>query len=475
MITDRLKPGIWSQETKVIALLTVVTLSVSLNWSASLFLVPKISLDYGNVIAQWGVIIQSVFIVSLYLFFGKIGDLIGLCSLCRMGSGIMAIGFFCCFLSTTGTGYLLATACMGIGIAMFSSVSNGIIKNIVPPDRISRAFSMVFIGYGIGFILGPLVLAWIEMFYSWDLFYALLTPFPLVLVLFLGRILDCRPHRTSLKKVDVPGAILLMLTLIFLYIPLIEAFQSSFTQFGVQFIICAGICAIILFWHERATKTPFLDLGFFKRKGILPLILVLMVMVLLYRCYLFYVQIYLDEIDNFSTQMVGMYLLIPGISFFPLAVCIGYYGYTWSRERFIHVCLVGCGIGIIGIFMHGVFSLLYPVIALLFFGAYNACIRIASYTLYFLRVSKEEAGYAGGLMETGIAFINPLVIPLTGFFFHYGFLLYTPDPLCWQKIPDGFSWGNLGVSLFLICGIIVQIFLLLGLKKQSRSDGHVHE
>lgn len=473
MKNDEVNINLTSRENLALILLTIVTVSVSLNIGISLFLVPKISLDLGNVVAEWGIIVQSIFIVSLYLCFGKIGDLIGLSAMCRYGACFLAAGFYSFFLCTNSTVYLIACILTGIGTAMFSSVSGGLIRNIFPSSRISFGFSVMYFGYGAGFIVGPFLLAYIENFYSWQIFYLLLTPLPLILVCLLGRIMDCKPNRISLKMIDIPGAILLMLTLFFIYTTIIQIFKNHISQSEILFLICAFFTLIVLIWHEKNAKLPFLDLNIIRRPELLILIGILMIMALLYRSYLFYFQLYFEDMVNVSSNLTALYLLIPGISFLPLAVLIGYFGCNWNKKRFIQICIFGCFIGIAGVFIHGFFSVLYPLIALVFFGAYNACIRIASYTLYFLSVSHDEAGITGGLMETGIAFINPLVITITGFFFHSGFHLYSANPICWQKITDGFMYGNLGVSLFYISCLIVQILLLMILRKLIFSHSNI--
>jgi len=455
------------REKPLIFFLTIVTVSVSLNIGISLYIIPKISLEFGNTIAEWGLIIQSIFIISLYLFFGKVGDIIGLSAMCRYGSCLLAAGYYSFFLCNDSTGYLIASLLTGIGTAMFSSVSSGQIRNYITPSHIPFGFSLLFIGFGAGFIFGPFLVEMIEILFSWHIYYLILTPLPLLLVILYPRFIDCRPNRISLKMIDVPCAILLMFTLFFIYSALIQILKQHLTPSEILFLILGFFSFIVLVFYEKKAKMPFLDLNLIKRPDIITLILVLMIMVLMYRSYLFYFQLYFEEIVNVSSHMSSVFLLIQGISFLPLAIIIGYFGRNWEKERFIKVCILGCVIGILGVLIHGLFYIQYPMVALVIFGAYNVCIRISSYTLYFLSVSPEESGIAGGMIETGVAFVNPIVITVTGFFFHLGFQVYSPGPICWQKIGEGFSYGNLGLSIFYIFCIIIQIILLIWLKKSS--------
>lgn len=453
-------------ENLIVVLIAIVSLSVTLSTGVNLLLLPEISLDLGNLTAEYGLILQSVLIVSLYLFFGKIGDMIGLVATCRYGSCILATGYFLCFLCSSEVGYLFSCAFIGIGTAMVCSVTGGIIRNTVSTSRAPRAFSVLFIGYAMGFLFSPLILEWIESFRTWHYYFLLLTPLPVILICFFGKVMDCSSKQIQIKDIDIPGAVLLMLTLIFTYIPLIQILKDQLRIEFVLLLICAGITGILLFWYEKRSKNPFIDLDILSRVDILVLIAIVMVVVMLYRSYLFYIQIYFEEIMRVLPVTIGLYQLIPGISFVPCAIFIGNMGKKWNVNRFFSICLIGCIMGIGAVLIHGIFHPLLPLIALFFFGAYNACIRIASYTQYFLVVSKEEAGFAGGLIETGIAFVNPLIIPVTGFFFHQGFHLYTSESICWQGLYQYFSWGNLGVSIFLLSGVLIQIILLMKIKKR---------
>lgn len=454
-----------SKETLIVALVAMVSFSVTLSAGIDLLLLPEISLDLGNNAAEWGLIIQTILIVSLYLFFGKLGDMTGLGAICRYGSCILAIGYFLGFICTSEVGYVSSCAFIGIGTAMIGSVTGGIIRNTVSPNHTSRAFSYLFIGHSIGFVSSPLLLAWIESFSSWHYYYLLLTPLPVILICFFGRVMDCTPKRVSIRHIDFPGAILLMLTLICTYIPLIQIINNEVSTETIILLMCAGSLCIILLWFEKKSNHSFLDLDLLFRSDVLTLIAMVMLLILLYRSYLFYIQIYFNEMMKTLPETVGLYLLIPGISFIPCALFIGHLGKNWNTNRFTIIGMAGCGIGIVAVIIHGVFEPLLPLIALFLFGAYNAFIKIASYTQYFLMVPKEEAGFAGGFIETGTAFVNPLVIPVTGFFFHQGFNIYAKDAICWQKLYQNFQWGNLGLSVLLLLGILIQIILLIRMRK----------
>ena len=67
-----------SRETGIIGVIALGMAAVSLYLGTIIFLLPDVTYGYGYHIAEWAVVIQSVVIASLFIFFGRIGDQISL-------------------------------------------------------------------------------------------------------------------------------------------------------------------------------------------------------------------------------------------------------------------------------------------------------------------------------------------------------------------------------------------------------------
>ena len=457
-----------SSQTLVIWVVAFGMVAVSLYLGTIIFLLPDITHWYGYYIAEWAVVLQSVVIASLFIFFGRIGDQIGLCVIFRYGLFLLGAGFVCIALIPHPYVYLFSSVLIGVASAMVSSVSGGIIRSTAPKSSFPFGIAIMYLGSSFGFIFGPSLVVLISSFYSWNLFFLIIAPVTFLAAYLTGRICTCSRSQVSLKDIDYSGAGLLILTCFLFMYSLVEVFKFNLSPL----VFLSGLLGILtgsfLWYHQKHSKNPFLTTGWYRVPGILHLLGLIIVLVLVYRGAVFLSRIFLQEMVYLDPIITGLILIIPGITFIPLVWLIGTYAQSWQWKQYFRVSVVGVIFGCLGAIALGFFHQWSSIIALLLFGAYNACIRVPMCTLFFARISEEESGLAGGMLETCTALIIPLIVPITGASFCAGYTWLSPPPASSSSMDEIFGhlfWGNLGDTLFFLGCCIVQMVLLIRLSR----------
>lgn len=462
-----------SRETGIIGVIALGMAAVSLYLGTIIFLLPDVTYGFGYHIAEWAVVIQSVVIASLFIFFGRVGDQISLPVIFRYGLILLTFGFLCTGLITHPYVYLLSSVLIAIASAMVSAVAGGMIRSTLPLSRLPFGLAVMYLGACFGFIFGPSLVVLVSSLYSWNLFFLIIAPVSCIAAFLTGRVCDCTPSRISLWEMDLPGAGLLIITLFLLMYALVEVFSFTITPV-VLLSGCMGIVMALLLWyHQKRTENPFLSSGWMKTPGIMYLVVLIVILVLVYRGAVFLSRIFLQEMVWADPVITGLILIIPGITFIPLVFMIGTMAGSWNLKRYIRISIWGVFLGSLGAVAFGFFTQWSSILALLCFGAYNACIRIPVCTLFFARVSQHESGIAGGMLETCAALVIPLIVPITGASFHAGYtrLSHPPAGSCgMDEIIAHLFWGNLGDALFFFGCCLVQMILIIWLSRIIREE-----
>ncbi|WP_208897661.1 MFS transporter [Streptomyces incarnatus] len=214
---------------------------------------PRLQRELGASFAevQWTSTAYLVAVAGLLVFAGRLGDRYGqqrVFALGMLGFGAASAGIC----GAPGVGWVIGLrAVQGVFGALLQPATLGMLRAAYPPDRLARPLALRTAAIGLAAAAGPLVggalvtgLGWRAVFLV-NVLPALVFGLPAVLR-------PQRPPAGSRTPLDVPGAVLLAVTLACL-VHSLTARPASAAGLAV-----AAVTAAVLVRHERRTASPLL-------------------------------------------------------------------------------------------------------------------------------------------------------------------------------------------------------------------------
>jgi MFS family permease len=201
----------------------VLAFAMTVSAIASVFVVPllgelAVALHASPTAAAWSLIIVTLITGVTTPVFGRLGDLFGYRKLLIAAFALLTIGTIVCATATSMPVFLTGRALQGF-VGGVLPVAIGTVRNYVRPARVRLAIGIIVAGegvvVGVGFILGGLLQS-----HPWnDAFWVLLAPVAVSLALIVTVVPGSAPGQ-AFRRIDVPGAVLLMAGALGLLLPL---------------------------------------------------------------------------------------------------------------------------------------------------------------------------------------------------------------------------------------------------------------
>jgi hypothetical protein len=110
---------------------------------------------------------------------------------------------------------------------------------------------------------------------------------------------------------------------------LVEVFKFNLSPLVFLSWLLGILTSMLLWYHQKHSKNPFLTTGWYRVPGILHLLSIIIVLLSVYRGAVFY-WIFLQEMVCLDPVNTGFILIIHGITFIPLVWLIGSYTQLWQ-------------------------------------------------------------------------------------------------------------------------------------------------
>jgi EmrB/QacA subfamily drug resistance transporter len=219
--------------------------------------------------AQWVVESYALFLASLLLVGGALGDLFGRRKVFAIGVAIFALASLGCAFSRSVQALIVARSVQGVGAALLVPGSLALISASFPERERGRAIGTWSGFSGITAALGPVLGGWLIDHYSWTWAFLINVPLALaVLAIALTRVPESRGGEASRGRLDSTGALLATLGLGGVVYAFIEAPTRRWDSAAVVVALNAGIAALILFvLVEMRARSPMLPLGLFRKRN----------------------------------------------------------------------------------------------------------------------------------------------------------------------------------------------------------------
>lgn len=207
---------------------------------------------------QWIVESYLLFLASLILVGGSIGDHYGRKRIFQIGTIIFILASMGCGLSQTLWQLTFFRSLQGVGGALLTPGSLAIINSVFPKDERGKAIGTWSGFSSITTAMGPVMGGWLADHLSWRWVFFINVPLGLLTIFFTRQYVPEQCHETGREPLDFPGVIISTIGFAAIIFGLIES----------NYLVSAfGICLFLVFLAvEARTYGPLIPLSFFRSR-----------------------------------------------------------------------------------------------------------------------------------------------------------------------------------------------------------------
>ncbi len=257
---------------------------------------------------QWIVEAYALFLASLLLVGGSLGDLYGRRRLFIAGVVLFAAGSAWCGLSFSITALLIARSVQGVGAALLLPGSLSLLSAAFDADKRARAIGIWSGASAITAAVGPVLGGWLVDHTSWRWVFFINLPIAIAIVAITAfRVPESRDATQSRQGLDWAGALLATLALAGITFALIEARRPGL---AVPLAAVLGtLCLIGLIVVESRIRAPMLPLHFFRSATFTGANLITLFLYTALSGLLFFFPLNLIQVQHYSATGAGAALL----------------------------------------------------------------------------------------------------------------------------------------------------------------------
>jgi EmrB/QacA subfamily drug resistance transporter len=214
---------------------------------------------------QWVVEAYALFLSSLLLIGGSLGDVYGRARLFAIGVVLFAAASAACGFAASINQLIAARAAQGVGAALLVPESLAILSASFPPSTRGAA-----IGTWSGFSAitsagGPVLGGWLVDHVSWRAAFFINIPIAALVLLILGSKIGAVGRRGRSSSLDAVGSILITLALGLLVVALLHSPARGWRDPFIAVLVAGSAVAFVLFVRtESRVASPIVPLRMFR-------------------------------------------------------------------------------------------------------------------------------------------------------------------------------------------------------------------
>ena len=400
--------------------------------------------------------IYSFVLAGLLLTMGNVGDRIGRKRLLLISAVAFGVASVLAAVAPTAALLIVARAVQGVAGAGLMPSTLALLRTVFTDDsQRTRAVGIWSASGAAGAAMGPTVAGVLLEHFYWGS--VLLVNLPVVaLVVAVGAWVLPEARSATRHPLDFASVVLSTAGILGVVYGITELAHT-----GIGFwpaypsIVVGAVLSVVFLRRQRRLTTPLLDLELFSQKGFSAAIVAQTVTVFANVGALFFVPIYLRQVNDFSALQSGMALLPDSLTSVVAATNTGRLVRRWGDRR---VLLLGLAVGAVGLVALGVtipISYAAIVVPLMMIGFSFALVVTAASDMVLTSASADRVGAATGISEASFELGNALGIALIGSLVSVLYFLATGSQanLTEAVDPGGFTAAMTGTSV--ICGLLV--------------------
>lgn len=404
---------------------------------------PVIAVDLGTVLPdlQWVTNGYILALASLLIIAGKVSDVFGHKRVFIVGLAGFAIASAFVGMSDTVPMMVASRVAQGVFGSVLIPSSLAILRLAFPPDQLKKAVALWGAGLALAGAAGPLIAGVLVNYLGWRWVFFINLPIAVVAVVLAATLIPRRRPESDDRSLDLPGVVLLSVTLASLVWAIIRLPETGLRTPAVPlaFVVAAVFLALFLVREGRA-RAPLLPLRLFRMRGLSPATAVLLVPGFIMNGTLFYLAFYLQQVHGLTALQAGI-ALAPAVALFSIGAPLG----ATLNQRYGPKVPITFGLLVVAISVfalsrlepHTSIHYIWPFLAPLGLGvgAFNP----TAVTVIVSAAPARLAGTASGLQQTAVMVGAALATSTLGMVlsFRVGDVLY--DRLTTAGVPEDIS------------------------------------
>lgn len=267
--------------------------------------------------AQWVMESYALFLASLLLVGGVLGDRFGRKRIFMIGASLFTLASIGCSLSSAVEPLIAARAVQGIGAALLVPGSLALISATFPQSERGAAIGTWSAFSGITAAFGPVIGGFLVEHFSWNWAFLVNAPVGVVLLAICAtKVPESKGSKDS-GPIDVLGASLVTIGLAGLVFAFIEAPARGWTAPPIWMAAAIGVFALLLFVRvEMRAASPMLPMKLFRQRNFAGANMLTLLLYAALGGSLFFLPLNLIQVQGYGATAAGAALLpLIGIMF----------------------------------------------------------------------------------------------------------------------------------------------------------------
>ncbi|GAV22239.1 MFS transporter [Carboxydothermus pertinax] len=350
---------------------------------------------------EWVILIYLLFISTLLLTYGRLGDLYGKKPVYVTGFVVFTIGSLLCGLSPMLNFLIGARVIQALGAGMMMAMAPAIVTEVFPPQERGKALGINGMTVAAALAFGPSAGGFLTHFFGWRSVFFINIPIGLI-----GSILAYKVIKPATLKekhsFDFIGALLSFIGLGSLLIVLTFFEKYGFTHPFILGALLTSILAFILFLYtEKHVKEPMVDLALFNNRDFsFSNLSAFLSYVALYQV-VFLMPIYLQQLRQFSPEKAGMIMSVHPLLTMIVAPISGSLSDKIGSRILAPLGMIVMALGLFFISQLGPSATIVKMIStLMLIGLGSAIFQSPNNSTIMGSVPKNRLGTASGFLAT---------------------------------------------------------------------------
>ncbi|KAF9041549.1 member of the major facilitator superfamily [Panaeolus papilionaceus] len=256
-------------------------------------------------------------ITSFQPLYGKLSDIFGRKSCLLFSYVVFAIGCLCCGLATNMTQLVAARAFAGVGGGGMQTIVSIIMSDVVPLRSRGTWQGVLNIVWSTGNSVGASLGGYLADTIGWRWAFLIQVPITIVAIISVSLALhlpkvDSSDFKAKLKRVDISGAISLVLTVFFLLFALDRGGNIAWNdRLTVSSLVAFGLCFIAFAFIEMEyAREPFAPKRIIVNRSLIASYLVNFFGIASAFTQLFHISLYLQAVLGKTASEAGLWLIL---------------------------------------------------------------------------------------------------------------------------------------------------------------------